>query len=65
MAADYGKQRQRHGPTKNLVEGIGGFIAGAALVVLIGNLLKKGPPAKQQTEAVSVDAPKGKTETQA
>ena len=37
----YGRQRQRHGVTKNLVEGVGGFIVGAALVVFISNLLKK------------------------
>jgi len=63
--ASHGMQRQRHGVTKNLVEGVGGFIVGAALTILIGNLLKKGQPVKQQPGATSSDAPKGEMERKA
>ncbi|SDW84737.1 carbon monoxide dehydrogenase [Thiocapsa roseopersicina] len=35
------QQRQRHGVRKNMVEGIGGLLAGAALVLLARSLLKK------------------------
>jgi hypothetical protein len=34
-------QRQRHGVTKNLAEGVGGVVVGAALVVLVGQWLKR------------------------
>jgi hypothetical protein len=35
------QQRQRHGVRKNMVEGIGGLLAGVALVLLARSLLKK------------------------
>jgi len=53
---DYGKQRQRHGVTKNLVEGIGGAIVGAALVILIGTLREKRPRDEQRPPPASMDA---------
>lgn len=34
-------QRQRHGVAKNIVEGVGGIIVGAAAVVLLRTLMKK------------------------
>jgi hypothetical protein len=33
-----GRQRQRHGVAKNLAEGVGGLVVGAALVVLARSL---------------------------
>ena len=36
-----GRQRQRHGVAKNLAEGIGGLVVGAALVVLARSLLRQ------------------------
>jgi len=39
MRAD-GQQRQRHGVAKNIVEGIGGVLVGAALVLFVSRLLK-------------------------
>lgn len=38
---EHGMQRQRHGVTKNLVEGVGGVIVGAALVVFAGQWFKR------------------------
>lgn len=35
-----GRQRQRHGVAKNLAEGIGGLLVGAAAVVLLRGLLR-------------------------
>lgn len=35
------RQRQRHGVHKNLAEGVGGLLAGVALVLLARSLLKK------------------------
>lgn len=55
----YGMQRQRHGTTKKLVEGFGGLIVGAALVILIGKLFEKSPSAKQPPENASTDASTG------
>lgn len=49
-------QRQRHGVRKNLVEGIGGLLAGVALVVLARSLLKKRAVAP---EAPSVEPAQG------
>lgn len=60
--ASQGMQHQRHGVTKNLVESVGGFIAVAALVVLIGNLFKKNPRANQPPETASTDALTGEAE---
>lgn len=36
-----GRQRQRHGVTKNLVEGIGGLLFGAAAVLLLREWLSR------------------------
>jgi hypothetical protein len=36
---------------KKLVEGVGGFIVGAAPVALIGDRLKKDPPTGKKTKA--------------
>lgn len=36
-----GRQRQRHGVAKNLAEGVGGLVVGAALVVLTRRLLRQ------------------------
>ncbi|WP_200348050.1 hypothetical protein [Halochromatium glycolicum] len=38
---EHGMQRQRHGVAKNLAEGVGGVIVGAALVVVVGQWLKR------------------------
>jgi hypothetical protein len=35
------QQRQRHGVRKNMVEGIGGLLAGVALVLLARSMFKK------------------------
>jgi|OM-RGC.v1.034856056 hypothetical protein len=35
------RQRQRHGVVKNLAEGVGGVVVGAALVVLVRGLLRR------------------------
>lgn len=37
-----GPQRQRHGVTKNLVEGLGGLLVGAAAVLLLRAWLRPG-----------------------
>lgn len=37
--AQFGPQRQRHGVTKARVEGLGGLLVGAALVLLARSLL--------------------------
>ncbi len=63
--ADHGRQRQRHGPTKNLVEGVGGLIVGAAVAILIGELLKKRPRDKQRAEPASIDGPDVEMQRQA
>lgn len=50
----HGNQRQRHGVKKNLAEGIGGLVVGAALVVLIGQLRRrraKTPPTRPDATA--------------
>jgi ABC-type uncharacterized transport system permease subunit len=36
-----GQQRQRHGVAKNIAEGVGGVVVGAALVVLARHLLRR------------------------
>ncbi len=40
MSTSFGPQRQRHGVKKKLVEGAGGLLVGAALVVLMRTLVK-------------------------
>ncbi|MFE8035466.1 carbon monoxide dehydrogenase [Thiohalocapsa marina] len=52
MSSD-GPQRQRHGVRKNMVEGVGGVIVGAALVVMAVSLLKRrrAAPAPQPEPA--------------
>lgn len=37
-----GRQRQRHGVSKNLAEGIGGVLVGAAAVLLLHGWLRRG-----------------------
>lgn len=52
--AEHGMQRQRHGVAKNLAEGVGGVIVGAALVVLASQWLKRrqqGALATDRTDA--------------
>jgi hypothetical protein len=52
-----GPQRQRHGVTKNLVEGIGGALVGAAAVLLLRSLFKDRPGVAAATaEAASADS---------
>jgi hypothetical protein len=56
-----GHQRQRHGVHKNLAEGIGGLLAGAALVLLARSLLKKraaSTPVPGAPEADTAQAPR-------
>jgi len=51
---EYGVQRQRHGVAKNLAEGVGGVIVGAALVVLASQWLRRrqqGALATDRTDA--------------
>lgn len=33
--AEYSMQRQRHGVTRNLVEGVGGFIVGTSMMYVL------------------------------
>ncbi|MBK1647196.1 carbon monoxide dehydrogenase [Rhabdochromatium marinum] len=41
MSSSQGPQRQRHGVKKKLVEGAGGLLIGAALVVFLRGLVKQ------------------------
>ena len=41
MSTSRGPQRQRHGVKKKLVEGAGGLLVGAALVVFLRGLVKQ------------------------
>jgi hypothetical protein len=45
MPDPFEPQRQRHGVTKNLVEGLGGVIVGAAAVLLLRRWLRPHEPA--------------------
>ncbi|MBK5940241.1 hypothetical protein [Halochromatium roseum] len=54
--AEHGLQRQRHGVAKNLAEGIGGLIVGAALVVLTSQWLKRRRKHALTTDHSHVDA---------
>ncbi|MEY6433940.1 carbon monoxide dehydrogenase [Thioalkalicoccus limnaeus] len=47
--SDYG-QRHRHGVTKHLVEGVGGFLVGSALVLLAKRLLGSRPAGRASGE---------------
>ncbi|WP_200235244.1 carbon monoxide dehydrogenase [Thiohalocapsa halophila] len=47
-----GRQRQRHGVAKNLAEGIGGLVVGAALVVLARSLLRERRRGGATTDAL-------------
>jgi hypothetical protein len=53
-------QRQRHGVKKKLVEGIGGVLIGAALVVLVRGFLRgrvaKPNATSQTTQNASLDS---------
>lgn len=52
-------QHQRHGVTKNLVEGIGGVVVGAAAVLLLRSLFKSrrdtASPSNAATPVVTVN----------
>jgi hypothetical protein len=52
-----GQQRQRHGVTKNLVEGLGGLIVGAAAVLLLRQWLKQDRPKAAAAAAPPAPAP--------
>jgi hypothetical protein len=52
-----GQQRQRHGVTKNLVEGVGGFVVGAALVLLLRGLHKQRAGSKPEPADVAAAQP--------
>jgi hypothetical protein len=61
-----GRQRQRHGVAKNLAEGVGGLVVGAALVVMIRSALKhrrgraaSAPATSPHAEHRSPTAPSG------
>lgn len=41
MSSSSQQQRHQHGVRKNLVEGIGGVLAGAALVLFLRGLVKR------------------------
>ncbi|WP_242479080.1 hypothetical protein [Lamprobacter modestohalophilus] len=49
-------QRQRHGVAKNLAEGIGGLIVGAALVVLASQWHKRRRKGALTTDHTDADA---------
>lgn len=54
------RQRQRHGVHKNLAEGIGGLLAGAALVLLARSVLKaRARSASTETPPSLTLAPSG------
>ena len=65
--SSYGPQRQRHGVTRNLVDGIGGLVVGAAVVLLAAQWLKRRQPqpaaAASQSEPVVGEtvAPRSRT----
>jgi hypothetical protein len=61
-AQQSGRQRQRHGVAKNLAEGIGGLVVGAALVVLIRGMLKQR--AASAPSAMPANAPSNQPEEQ-
>lgn len=54
--AEHGMQRQRHGVAKNLAEGIGGLIVGAALVVLASQWHKRRRKGALTTDHTDADA---------
>lgn len=51
-----GRQRQRHGVSKNLVEGISGLLVGAAAVLLLRAWLSPRTAARMAPEAASAQA---------
>lgn len=53
--AQQGMQRQRHGVTKNLAEGIGGLVVGAALVVLASQWLKRRDQGRLATDRADAE----------
>lgn len=59
-----GLQRQRHGVTKHLVEGVGGLIVGAALTVLLTNQLERPARSKPSRLATATEGSRGETERQ-
>ncbi len=60
--SDHGMQRQRHGVAKNLAEGIGGLVVGAALVLLTRGLMKHRARS-QSPSAPTASAAEASTET--
>ncbi|WP_242513572.1 carbon monoxide dehydrogenase [Halochromatium salexigens] len=54
--SQHGMQRQRHGVTKNLVEGVGGVIVGAALVVFASQWFKRRQQRGLATEPAEAEA---------
>lgn len=53
-----GRQRQRHGVSKNLAEGIGGLLVGAAAVLLLRAWVRpRAARAPSTPEATSPQAP--------
>ncbi|MEA3638891.1 MAG: hypothetical protein VBE63_02985 [Lamprobacter sp.] len=63
--AEHGMQRQRHGVAKNLAEGIGGLIVGAALVVLTSQWLKRRRKDALTTDHTDADAKTGRADRSA
>jgi hypothetical protein len=53
---DYGHQHH-HGVRKNLVEGIGGLIVGAAAVLLLARLFKRSQPVATAQPATASPEP--------
>lgn len=49
-------QRHQHGVTKNLVEGIGGVLAGAALVLLLRGIFHRPAPTSHSTATTGTSA---------
>lgn len=51
------QQRHRHGVRKNLVEGVGGALVGAALVLLMRGLFKQRAAGKAPAAATEPTTP--------
>lgn len=63
MSSSHGQQRQRHGVKKKLVEGVGGFLTGAALVLLVREILKGRRPPSTPSSAPDQQPPQNAGET--
>jgi hypothetical protein len=55
-------QRQRHGVAKNIAEGVGGLLVGAAGVLLLRSLLRKKSPPTTPTAPSQLPEPKREVE---